>query len=98
MSVSLYGQNNQSPNDTIDYKALSDKLYGTYQIEMIDTRTLPSFPAELLEVIEAKREEDNIVYHNVSDIMRIKILPNSIIDAADFVPIKRINYITSKDL
>lgn len=98
MSMSLYGQNDSSANDSIDYNALSERLYGTYQIEMIDTRSLPSFPAELLEVIEAKREEDNIVYHTVSDIMRIKILPKSTINAANFKAVKRINYISSKDL
>lgn len=98
MSVSLYGQNDPSKNDTIDYTALSDKLYGTYQIEMIDTRTLPSFRAELLLLIEEKREEDVVVYHNVSEKMRIKILPKSTINAANFEPIKRINYISSKDL
>ena len=98
MTTKLYGQSESKSKDSINYEELSNKLYGTYQIEMIDTRSLPSFPAELLEVIEVKREENTVVYHNVSEIMRIKILPKSIINAADFKPLKRINYISSKDL
>lgn len=98
ISIYSYSQSTEATNDSTDYTELSEKLFGTYQIEMIDTRSLPSFPAELLELIEEKREEDVVVYHNVSDIMRIKILPKSIINAENFEPVKRINYISSKDL
>lgn len=98
VSFTSFSQNNTPQNDSINYGAISEKLMGTYQIEMIDTRSLPSFPAELLLIIEEKREEDRIVYHKVSDNMRIKILPKSLINAENFEPVERINYISSKDL
>ena len=95
--TNLFSQENTNLNDSISYEDLSKKLEGTYQIEMIDTRSLPSFPAELLLIIEDKRDDNNIVYHKVSDVMRVKILPRSIINAKNFKPVERINYISSKD-
>tara|TARA_R100000951_G_scaffold90347_1_gene78588 strand:- start:153 stop:500 length:348 start_codon:yes stop_codon:yes gene_type:complete len=97
LSFNLFSQENANLNDSINYEELSAKLEGTYQIEMIDTRSLPSFPAELLLIIEDKRDDNNIIYHRVSDVMRVKILPRSIINAKDFKPVERINYISSKD-
>lgn len=98
VSFSLFSQSEDNSNDTINYTALSEELMGTYQIQMIDTRTLPSFYAPLLITIEEKRDEKHIVYHTVSDMMRIKILPKSMINAEDFKPVERITHISSKDL
>lgn len=97
-TISSFGQSSEQPADSIDYNALSEKLMGTYQIQMIDTRTLPSFPAELLLLIEKKRDENRIIYHRLSDNMRIKILPKSIINTKEFKPVERIRHISSKDL
>lgn len=98
VSINSFSQNTKHSNDSINYEALSEKLMGTYQIEMIDTRSLPSFPAELLILIEEKRDENRIIYHKVSHMMRIKILPKSMIKAKNFKPVERISYISSKDL
>lgn len=98
VAMSSFSQSTEQSSDSINYEALSKKLMGTYQIQMIDTRTLPSFPAELLLLIEEKRDENHVIYHNVSDNMRIKILPKSMINAEKFTPIERIRHISTKDL
>jgi hypothetical protein len=98
ISFNSFSQDTEISKDSINYSVLAEKLLGTYQIQMIDTRSLPSFPAELLIIIEEKREDDSIVYHKVSDTMRIKILSKLTINAENFEPVERITYISSKDL
>lgn len=88
----------QSASD-IDVEKLEKQrqsLEGTFQIEMLDTRALPTFNISLYDTIETLRKEDEVIYHDVSDIMRIKILPRSIIEAENFEPVERVVYISSK--
>ncbi|MDX1652569.1 MAG: hypothetical protein R3277_08760 [Brumimicrobium sp.] len=93
-----FGQNSATPADSIDFSKLGKELYGTYQVQVIDSRNLPSIKADVLLIIQNKRDENNIIYHDISENIRIKILPKSEINDADFKPIDHIVFISSKDL
>lgn len=82
--------------DTEKLQQQREALKGTFQIEMIGTRALPTFNISLYDTIEELRKEDEVVYHDVSDIMRIKILPRSVIESDNFEPVERVTHISSK--
>jgi len=75
-----------------------NKAEGTYQIQMVDTRSLPSIPISLIKTIEEKRDETKLVYFFYKKNIRIKILPKKTILNKEFIPIDRIKHISSKDL
>ncbi len=89
------GQSNLTEKQVAEYLELSDELSGTYQIQMIGTRSLPSFPIDLYPKIKNARNQNEISYLNVDAQMRILVLPYDVINAADFRPIKRITHINS---
>lgn len=88
-------ENNQNINsETFEQK--QEALEGTFQIEMIDTRSLPTFNVSLYDSIRDLRDETEVVYINVSDNMRIKIFPKSIIESNSFQKVERVVYTSSK--
>lgn len=72
----------------------SSKIKGTYQIQMVNTRDLPSIPYNLEQMVEEKRDKDKVVYIKLSDFVRVKVLPKSEIEKKDFKPVKHIEYVT----
>lgn len=78
-----------------DYLQQSDStsLRGTYTIQMINTRDLPSIPYDLETRVNSKRDKNKIVYLKLSDYVRVKILPKSEIEKSDFKPAKYIEYV-----
>lgn len=72
------------------------RLEGTFQIQMIDTRSLPTFHISLYDKIEELRHESETTYYNVNANMRLKILPTLVIENEVFTPVERIVYISSK--
>tara|TARA_B100000508_G_scaffold141091_1_gene146285 strand:+ start:7774 stop:8118 length:345 start_codon:yes stop_codon:yes gene_type:complete len=97
--ISFSNVSAQQSASEIDIQKLEEQkqsLEGTFQIEMINTRSLPTFHISLYDIIEEKRDEKEIVYHEVSDIMRIKILPRTVIEDKNFEPVERVVYTTSK--
>lgn len=100
LSISLcYSQAQDKSANDIDMEKLASqqqKLEGTFQIEMINTRSKPTFHISLYDKIEELRDETEVVYFDVSDIMRLKILPLSVIEDESFTPVERVTYIPSK--
>lgn len=93
----LYAQ--KQSTDKIDIQKLEEQrqeLDGTFQIEMTNTRSLPTFNISLYDTIQSLRDETEIVYYKVSDIMRIKILPKKVIEDENFVAVERVTYISLK--
>jgi hypothetical protein len=93
-----YSQEGLSSEKVEEYTQLSFNLEGTYQIQMIDTRSTPAITLDLFPQIEERRDTKEIVYLNISPKMRIKILPDTIINAPNFIGIERIAYINSTDI
>lgn len=97
-STNIFCQESLSKEDVQKYTEMVRVAEGTYQIQMIDTRSLPSIPLSLIQIIENKREETEVVYYQYKSNIRIKILPKQMINKKGFVLIDRINHISSKNL
>jgi hypothetical protein len=62
------------------HQELVDATTGIYQVQMINNRLNPAISdAHLVEVL-SRQEESNTVYYQVSDKVRIKILPKNMTD------------------
>ncbi|MEJ6582897.1 MAG: hypothetical protein QNL61_10515 [Crocinitomicaceae bacterium] len=81
-----------------EYFNLSVALEGTYQIQMIDTRALPTITLDLFPQIDALRLENETSYFNVNQNMRIMILPREVINASNFVWVERVIHINGEEL
>ena len=90
-----FAQSNLTDSE-VDYLIeLGATLEGTYQIQMIDTRALPTAELSLYKIIEEKRNINKTVYHYLNSNMRIMILPQETNQNSDFISLKRIKYISS---
>lgn len=78
--------------------ALSQKLQGTYQLQIIDSREKTEMPLSLLDSVAAKRHSTDNVYFWYKKNIRVLVLPLSEIEKKDFKPLERIVNISSKNL
>lgn len=76
-----------------DLVALNQKLEGTYQLQMINTRLLPAVPLQLIETIEQKRQENEITYFDYTDKIRVMVLSRKAITAPGFKPLEKIAFV-----
>lgn len=98
LTTNSYCQENLSKEEVTKYTEMVKIAEGTYQIQMIDTRSLPSVPLSLIQTIEDKRDEIKVVYFQFKPKIRIKILPKQTINKKDFIFINRIIHIASNEL
>ena len=77
---------------------LLTKLEGTYQVQIIDSRELPTIPLSLMDTIIAKRDQNSVKFVWLSEKVRVKILPVSEISQPSFQPLERVVYKTSSNL
>lgn len=68
---------------------LSEKLEGTYQIQIVNYRKDIAYHLGLMDTIVQKRHQTQTVYHKVNDYVRVLILPYSEINKTDFVRLER---------
>lgn len=91
-------QSSLSEYQVQEYFELSVALEGTYQIQMIDTRALPTITLDIFPQISSLRSESVITYLNVNPNMRIMILPSQVINDPDFVWIERVVHVNGEEL
>ncbi len=96
--VSSHAQSHLSEEKVNSLIQLKYDLEGTYQIEMIDTRSLPSIELTVFETIANLRDSEKIVYHRISSNMRVKILPFKEIEKPDFVPLDYYTFVNSNKI
>lgn len=77
---------------------LLSKFEGTYQVQIIDSRQLPTIPLSLMDTIEANRHETEVKYVWLPNNVRVKILPKSEIASSTFQGLPRVIHISSSDL
>ena len=77
---------------------LLQKLEGTYQVQIIDSRELPAIPLALMDTIIAKRDENTVKYVWLKNNVRVKILPTKEINAQLFQGVTRVAYVTATEL
>lgn len=77
---------------------LLNKLEGSYQVQIVDSRELPAIPLSLMDTIVAKRDENITTYVWLKSNTRVKILSLKEIQSPNYKGLKRIEYISSSDL
>lgn len=77
---------------------LLNKLEGTYQVQIIDSRELPSIPLSLMDTIVAKRDQEITQYVWLKSNIRVKILSIKEISSATFRGVTRIAYVNANEL
>jgi hypothetical protein len=70
------------------------EMEGTYQIQLVNSRIIPVLTTDIYPIIDEKRDAEKVVYYNISETIRLKILPESEIKKADFTPPNHIEYVT----
>ena len=63
-------------------------MKGTYQIEVHKTRGYPYLPDNLPDMIRKARLKDKTNYIIISDYVKIRVLPESFINAPGFTPVE----------
>ena len=72
------------PNNLIE---LAKEIDGTYQMQVVNSRQLPTIHLNYMEIIESKRHETDTVYHYFNDNLRVMILSKSVISDPKFIKI-----------
>jgi hypothetical protein len=93
---------NVVPSESVDYEQarietqrltkLCQKLEGTYQLQIIDSREKAELPLSILDTVEAKRHATDTVYFWLKSNVRIMVLPFTVIGKNDFRGIERVVY------
>jgi hypothetical protein len=74
---------------------LLNKLEGTYQLQIIDSRELPTISLDMLDKIQAKRHQTDTIYFSVKQNFKIIVLPYETIEKKDFTAIKRVAHFSN---
>jgi hypothetical protein len=93
-----FGQSSLTEEEVTELTELSFELSGTYQIQMIDTRSKPTIPLVTFREIDFRRHTANVVYYELNPNTRIKIYPTNAINNPSFVTPEAILYVNSSDL
>ena len=84
------GQNTTESFQTPD----SASIEGTYQIQVINSRSQPYIPANIAQLVINNRNSTLVTYVNLGTEVRLKILPLSEVNTPDFKPLEKISHIT----
>jgi hypothetical protein len=98
MAEAGYSQADLSKEKVQELVALNDQLEGTWQIQMVGTRSQPIIPINLIERIEAIRSKSAVKYFYLDPKIRIMVLPLELINSQGFSPVKRIAYIGTNEV
>ena len=93
MAEAGYSQADLPKEKVQELMALNDQLEGTWQIQMVGTRSQPIIPIDLIERIEAVRSNSEVTYFYFDPVIRIMVLPFEQINAPGFIPVTRIKFI-----
>lgn len=95
LGIQLSAQDNAKA-ETDRLMKLYQKLEGTYQVQIIDSREKIAFPLTTLDAIEKQRHATETTYFWLKERVKIMVLPVSVISKKDFKPLERIIYTSSK--
>jgi hypothetical protein len=88
----------ESSVETKRLMTLLNKLEGTYQVQIIDSRELPAIPLTLMDTIIAKRDEKEVKYVWLKNNTRVKILPVREITSSNFKGVERVAHVSSSEI
>lgn len=78
-SFSCFGQESKKEKLSIEQKI--EKLKGTFQIQVKDSRQKASVPYNIDEIIKSNQKEDEVAYVPLGTMVRIMILPKKELQA-----------------
>lgn len=87
MSSLSFGQSNLTEQETIELQELKHSLDGTYQIQMINSRSLPTIELSVFEQIAETRDPLNDTFIEISDVCRVFVPSEAMIAKIDFQPL-----------
>ena len=76
---------------------LFQKLEGTYQLQIINSRDKTELPLYLMDTIQTKRHKTDVVYYKYKSNVRLMILPFVELNKKDFKPLERIVHLASEN-
>lgn len=83
-AAEIYAQSSSKEN----LEKIKKEIAGTYQIQILGHSREPlNISEDIYEIIKSKRDSDRIVFHQVSQKVRIKILPYKAIESKNFTPL-----------
>lgn len=68
---------------------LCNKLEGTYQVQVINSRDKTEIPLWIMDSIQSKRHQSEVVYFPLKNNVRVMVLPFNVINKKGFVPLPR---------
>jgi hypothetical protein len=83
----------QSANTSVTTTDTS--FYGTYQLQVIDSRNQPYIPGNIKQMVLENRPVDQVKYISLGPEVRLMILPLSEIKKPGFQPIKQVGHVSS---
>lgn len=69
---------------------LFNKLEGTYQVQVLNSRDKTEIPLYIMDSIEIKRKQNEVVYFPIKNNVRVMVLPYNVINKKGFVPVERV--------
>ena len=94
---SANAQANLTKTEVEQLTELKEHLSGTYQIQMVDTRSKPAIPLFAFREIDQRRQQSEMVYYQLNPRTRIKIFSQEEIDNPSFVAPEPIVFIKSEN-
>lgn len=88
LSIKLSAQND-GKLESHRLMTLFHKLEGTYQVQVINSRDKTETPLWIMDSIEAKRHQSEVVYFPLKNNVRVMVLPFNVINKKGFVPLPR---------
>jgi len=88
------------PKEKLESKRLMtlyNKLEGTYQLQIIDSREKPTLPLTIMDSIETKRQQNTTIYFWLKTNVRVMVPAYSVINKQGFTPLESIKYISSSE-
>ncbi len=80
----------ESKTESVRLMELLQKLEGTYQIQVLNSRDKTEVPLFIMDSIQAKRHNTEVVYFPLKNNVRVMVLPLTAINAKDFKPLERV--------
>jgi hypothetical protein len=88
----------KNDNYSKEIELLNIKAEGTYQIQIIDSREMPSIPFDFVNIVESKRDSIKTVLYYLKPSIRVKILPYKTINSNQFKKLTPVVYLNSNSL
>lgn len=93
MLFALSSGNAQAKKEVPQVQSSIDKVEGTYQIQVVNSRNKPYVPSDIEGLVVKNRQANEVKYLSLGTEVRLMILPVSAINAPGFKAVPKIAHI-----